>query len=32
VASRSLDLKKNFFKFGWGVLGQWDHDKDMFFG
>jgi len=19
-------------KFGWGVLGQWDHDRGMFFG
>jgi len=23
---------KNFLKFGWGVLGQWDHDRGMFFG
>jgi len=25
-------LKKIYFKFGSGVLGQWDHDKGMFFG
>jgi len=23
---------KIFFKFGWGLLGQWDHDRGMFFG
>jgi len=25
-------MKNIFLKFGWGGLGQWDHDRGMFFG
>jgi len=32
VAPCGLDLKKIVFKFAWGILGEWDHDRGMFLG